>query len=1201
MSFTYHVVSAGRYFRIEGTAASPVLSVGPVDLTSPYSAFTPYCIFSPDGGQTLWAGGTRPTGGFLKSVDGGLNWVDQYDHMPAANGDEQVTSIAYDPDSGVMCATYQEHSGFSGVAGGILKYDPGTEDWVKKAGDASWANAGTTNMCVVNGVWYCGVQFGATRRGLYRSTDDGETWVVDSSWTYTNWQGNGPPQLAVDSGNNFCCVNAWLAAANWRAYERYGQFGTGPFTPTAIIPPDDWGYAPPNGQQSGRLMMVDEQDAFWLAIDRNSLTHIVRRDPTSGLWSIEHVFTASSGARAIAVADSQNIWAANQGGFAHVSLYDGTTWHDHSYTSIHASLQSTAAVWGMSTEAPFLRNQSPAPNDTSIPLSTNISYEIADNDSAIDGYSIVLTINGQTAYQYESQQSGFTVSRWSLSDGYRFLIDPDCDFDSGTITIDAYAIDMDSNVLDTSYWFKVDIINIFDDDFNDGVASIEFTPRNGNITESGGRVNLSIPDFTNGDYWTTINNAPFAHVGANWDKEDTAELIYTAELVSWSYVDANAVGGFNLFYGANPSQWAYYFEYAPSSGYLGLRYFENYGTNTFGSSTTIADPSVTPIRLRIRHDFPNDLLTFEYSTDSCTWTQLGTRTPAFTPDRIGFYVKNWSSIRATSASWNFLTIGETTTVYEEAENIGDGGFTDVIEFPDGVGPNLDPKHTFPQNSTEYNANKDLQKTSGLTDSIEWPDTAGGNVKHTTPRQPSGHFERPLPTGLHDDVQYWLGSSELKAESQSTDSEGHPHFVGRRAYVSYFYDGYSDPWNDPTNTNHTGYARDGYKYTNGVLDGGPVYAPWASESSGTDRSSRRDFPVKALIVGTLSEVTIFDMDGYESTGEADVWMRFRYGSGSNYYQIGASDGRYVNDILFKDGVLAAVSGQTTIGGLKIVDFRAESSDFFALVRSDYDYDWGTTGTDITDRNATGIVRRDAAPNPRIASEYPESVSAVFLPRSTPGDYDEWYAVGGEDNISLVKRTNISGTKAITDGLYEARGETSGSTRRVMFDKNGILWYSVDNRIHRDVYNYQELQLLIADRNTGGQPQMVATLPSDITCLADGPGYIFVGTTIGVYIVQKSDMSYHLAYTISGGGGGGKQNVPPDGELLVGGNPDIQGVRAFSSDSVIGDIGFVSVATSYTTDKSGGVTLIRLYDETVITSQEFPALAEDGAYFPELIIY
>lgn len=456
MAIKFHVASAGRYFRIEGTAASPVLTVGPIDLTSPYSGVASFCLFSPDGGQTLWQGGSRPTNGLLKSSDGGLTWVDQVSHMPLGNGNEQVTSIARDPVSGVMCATYEEHSGFTGVAGGILKYNPGTEDWELKAGDASWANAGTTNMVVVNGVWYCGVQFGATRRGLYRSTDDGETWVVDSSWTYTNWQGNGPPQLAVDSGNNFCCVNAWLAATNWRAYERYGQFGAGPFTPTAVIPPDDWAFSPPNGVQSGRLMMIDEQDAFWLAIDRNSLTHIVRRDPTSGLWSIEHVFTASNGARAIAVVDSQHIWAANQGGFAHISIYDGTTWYNHNYNSIHAQLQSTAAVWGEQTDVsgPYLDNLNPEDAEYSVSQTANIVLEILDAGFGVDEASVVLKVNGSTAWTGDAQQAGFAVAKTPISGGFRYTINPDASLPLGTTTVDVYAEDGLSQVLDTSYSFS---------------------------------------------------------------------------------------------------------------------------------------------------------------------------------------------------------------------------------------------------------------------------------------------------------------------------------------------------------------------------------------------------------------------------------------------------------------------------------------------------------------------------------------------------------------------------------------------------------------------------------------------------------------------------------------------------------------------------------------------------------------------------
>lgn len=848
--------------------------------------------------------------------------------------------------------------------------------------------------------------------------------------------------------------------------------------------------------------------------------------------------------------------------------------------------------------SPFLRNQSPAEGDTSIPLDTDIWFEIADSDSAIDGYSIAVTVDGQIAWQNDTYQAGFNVTRWSISDGYRFFINPDCNFQSGEVIIGVYAEDADSNILDAYYSFELDRINIFEDDFNDGTLSLESTPRNGIITESGGNVNLSINTGVNGDYYTNINNAPFAHVAANYIREDTRELIYTAELVSWSAVDSNVAGGFNLFDGENPSQNAYYFEFNQFTNSIVLRYFENGGTNTFGISATIPDPSVTPTQMRIRWNIREDLLTFELSTDGgCTWDEYGTRTPTFTPDRIGFYVKNYSSIQAVSASWNFLTIDEEKIV-DVNKSLMASGFTEEIEFPDNIGTTHDNRHTFPQNTPTLNTTNEIEKSSGFVEEIEWPDT-GGDIKHTFPQKAEGKSQRLVGTGLQDGAIVLHGTADIKAESQTTDDEGHPHFVGRQAYVSFFYDGILDPWNDPTNTNHTGYARDGYKYTNGILDAGPVLAPWANETTSDDRSSRSDFPIKALIVGTLSEIVIFDMDGYESDGYANVWMRFRYGSGSDYYQIGASDGRYINDVMFKDGVLIAVSGQTTIGGLKIIDFRAEGQDFFSLIRSDDDW-IGVTGRDITDRNTTGNHTTTGGTNARIASEYPESVSAIFLPRPTPGDYDEWYAIAGEDNVSLVCRTNISGNKTTVAGLFEAQGNTNGTARRILFDKSNILWFSIDNKLHRNIYDYKNFYIYAQTNNTVGQPNMVVELPSDITCLADGPGYMYVGTTKGVYVVQKGDMSFHLAYTIKNGGGGGKNNIPLVGELLIGNNPEIKDIRSFTSNSVIGEIGFLSVAISYTANLSGGTTLIRIFDEIAIKSQEYPQIAEDGAYFAEMII-
>jgi hypothetical protein len=337
VALDFHVVANGRYFHIAGTAAAPVVDVGPIDIHSPWATITAQCVLVLDEGQTIWVGGNGASGnGLFLSTDGGLTWTDKTSTLPAPlGGSEAVLSLAYDADTETLCGTLWE--GATGCW--TIKYDAGADSW--STTQSFGGNSAPSNILVQNGVWYITVSAGANL-GVWRSLDDGDTWTKDTSITQTGYTG-GIENLAVGTDDNFCCVQAFFAASNWRARARFGAFGDGPFTPEMLTGADDWTYANANTRLYGRLMHVDESDVMWYATRKDNYPTIFKRTP-DGTWSIERTSTTSGWPQGMSVASSAAIWVGGSG--AEVNLYDGLGWSQHTLVSIHAQLTTTMAVYG---------------------------------------------------------------------------------------------------------------------------------------------------------------------------------------------------------------------------------------------------------------------------------------------------------------------------------------------------------------------------------------------------------------------------------------------------------------------------------------------------------------------------------------------------------------------------------------------------------------------------------------------------------------------------------------------------------------------------------------------------------------------------------------------------------------------------------------------------------------------------------------
>lgn len=440
-------------------------------------------------------------------------------------------------------------------------------------------------------------------------------------------------------------------------------------------------------------------------------------------------------------------------------------------------------------------------------------------------------------------------------------------------------------------------------------------------------------------------------------------------------------------------------------------------------------------------------------------------------------------------------------------------------------------------------------------------------------------------GLPDEVEQTFGTAQYISESATTDSESHAHFIGRRPYLLFRGQTTNEAWDNPTTTGFTGYARDGTRYTAGVQDAGPVFAPWYSESAGTDRSSVGAFPTDYLLCATRSEIIIFDFANYPT--DLDVWMRFRLGDSGTFKLISRID-ETITDIKMANGVLVIVSKYNGIdnGGLFLIDFRQDDRRFLNLIRND-DHWIGTSGRDITDRDLGGnFDPAGVSPELRLRPINPESVSVY-----APSDGDTyWVAVNGEDigpDVYEVDSSGIPQMRSVPLGGNKGADDLTPS-RYAVFDFDGWLWHSVGSIIYRNGIDYQEGSIRMPSQY---DPRYrYVDLGVDVTGLISSLNYVYAATAVGVYRIDRGTLERRLMWTISGGGGLGLAGTPAAGEILVGTNPVIERLTEWT----LAGAGFVGVATRLRAGHSGGVTLIRTIDDLVIDSKVYSDLAEDGSY-------
>lgn len=461
----------------------------------------------------------------------------------------------------------------------------------------------------------------------------------------------------------------------------------------------------------------------------------------------------------------------------------------------------------------------------------------------------------------------------------------------------------------------------------------------------------------------------------------------------------------------------------------------------------------------------------------------------------------------------------------------------------------------------------------------------------------------------DDLRYALARA-ASVGPNTLDANGHPHFsaTNRIMWDGFLYDTTGEPWANPTAGNFTGYAKDGYRYTNGVKDSPDDLAPWATETEGTHRGPRQSFPDRAWISTSIGydssdhcELVIFDLDQYDGTADSlHVWMRFISNS-SRYFLQTAYNGYRHSDM--KNGVLVTASLEgTAVGSVDITDFKLDGTqNAFHHFRTDGHWNL-LAGKDITDRNSASWW--NALSTPVTFSEN------YYRVQVTKGNYDNeyWVLACGEDPQDPITLHMQNGVAQSITQLYGLNvGEANLYDywyRNVYLDDNDMLWWTQNTYLYMGVDYYKD-NALIAEweyrYSTQSRQQPYVNLGTQIYWITGVRGFLYAATAEGIYKIDKNTLDFWLCYTVSGGGGGGRLNNPPDGEILPGAVKRPYKIIGFD----IYETGFLTVGTfAYGLDspdleaRGGSACVIRTYDDKVVASWQYGQtsndLTEDGAY-------
>lgn len=866
------------------------------------------------------------------------------------------------------------------------------------------------------------------------------------------------------------------------------------------------------------------------------------------------------------------------------------------------------------TEGPItLMNMDPGPMQEDVDtLKDPIKFDVVDPGVGVNASSVKIWLEGRLIWANDVAGPRWDITKTAVGTAgynYEIVLSESLPRDSW-IRVRVSADSAVSGSIDETYFFKTkEVLTLFWDDFDDGVPWPTLSG-NGTVSESGG-VQTYYASGGSTDWYTGGRNGKLPYV--NFPNPGNGIINFEVEIKE-VVESGNAHHLCALHQNDSNFLWIYV---EPHTGPLFGVHTYNVVSNSWQYQHAYSgNPLSWPIKIRFRWDIDSGTL-YRQVWNGSDWDTITFQSIQIEPNLLVHYGKTWSGGEITTEHeyvhiyWEPVEstdVGERQATGWEDENVlPTSGGPQKYTYPEGISPGVgqtvagpatqptdDPRKQTPPDDTGWEEEWVLP-TAGGPDKHSYPDGIGSGAGQLVPGAATRITRYPAETspggegGLEDAVYHYV-SSEPEIRIDTYDTEGRAQLTGEVFWGAYYYDATKDGeyWHTPTLNFFTGYGRNGKHYTNGVEDAGPVWAPWATEAGSDHRSLRTDFPTKALIIWGRIDLVIFDLDSYDGTPNTlKVWMRFQIDdSTANFKALGrvaysVRDAKMVNGTL----VVGTQHNGTENGGLFCIDFKSNDQNVFQLLRADGRW-WASPGKTIVDRNSNGVYTNISG-SLHIDSEYVYRVDCW-----APTTQSLWVAHVGEDAQDPQVTYFI-------DNEYQWRGRNYGEEggesnlydywyKSVLFDDDKWLWYSVENRVYRGVYNYKNGWV---DTSSISPLIKKVTLPQNVYWLAAARDYIYAVTDGGIWQIHRGTLEFHLAYSteVSPVGGGGQFDNPPAGALIKGRGTRIYKVYAVS----LSLASFLGVSVTY--EQGGGATLLRLYDDLVLDSYVAPDLAEDGCYF------
>ena len=533
---------------------------------------------------------------------------------------------------------------------------------------------------------------------------------------------------------------------------------------------------------------------------------------------------------------------------------------------------------------PQIQNQSPPVDGRILDSQTSIFLEVVDPDNNLDDATIILKVNGVTAWSGDTQQSGFVVTKLAVTNGFSYEINPDTDLPPNKFTrVDVFAQDLAVETLQTFYTFLVED-RLFPDEsqgksaFEDQLTLPSISTLRPAQTQQAFEDQLTLPsallmkptEKSNiEDQLVTLLTtlSEFEYIDNKLDGQSKeyidgtlvqAVFKYKASADNWN---ASRSSG-DKFYGAAKSGDLYFDGVACGFGDFGTL-LGGVRKNVFGISSV--DPLGIPLvgAMQVSMQADDDLL-FQTTAALSGAGFVGVNSA------LRWYVSGNFEIQVTWQDINFTSTAPT-----------DAG----VLFR----AYLDPEHFVEISRVKTDTQEGIRtrvRVGGVdTDFAFFSTTAisgGFKLKRT-----GSNVTREFDAGG--------GFSQLGGSiSLSSD----------RVYVECAAEG-------PSGVEFQGAFR-AMAVNAGTVS---TKAAWAEESPGTHRGSLSSFPDNAVIIATDQSLNIID----EGTNE--LWIRFVSGLDKVYDTVGSAD-TFVKGLHMSDGVMMVAVQGASEGYTLRVDFNQD---------------------------------------------------------------------------------------------------------------------------------------------------------------------------------------------------------------------------------------------------------------------------------------